>query len=181
MKLQMIWVRLSQAQTEARAAAMAARRAACVLQDAFSVWTAYAAAMSDATPVRAGDAFLAPRDSQARLGSYVACRVTCVRGVTLHAAAAHHLQADWSMAQHMLLTCTWSGDSAAHDDARLRTACQSRLTCLFCAGPQRDRDVVTHLAAMLSNTSARSSASASASDSGAAVPDARRFAYRYLR
>lgn len=53
---------------------MAARRSTRALQNAFSVWTAYAAAMSDATPFRADDAFLAPRDSQVRLGSYVASR-----------------------------------------------------------------------------------------------------------
>jgi len=57
-------------QTEARCAAMAARRAATALQDAFSVWAAYAAAMSAAIVTHGDDAFLAPRDSEVRSGSY---------------------------------------------------------------------------------------------------------------
>ena len=54
------------AQAEDRATAMAARTAARTVQDAFTAWAAYAAAMSDAIAVRADDAFLQPRSSEVR-------------------------------------------------------------------------------------------------------------------
>ena len=63
---------MAQAQIGARCAAMVVRRAAAALQDAFSVWAAYAAALSPDTAIHEDDAFLAPRDSEVRSGSSTA-------------------------------------------------------------------------------------------------------------
>ena len=84
------WAALSRirAHTEARGAALAARRAARTVQDAFAGWAAYASAMSDASAVRAD--LLAVRDSEVRSHG-VGLRGCCA---CAHACEAPRISAD---------------------------------------------------------------------------------------
>ncbi len=80
----------AQVQAEACCTAMAARRAAAALQDAFSAWAAYAAAMSPVTAIHDDDVLLAPRDSEVSSGFDGSHRRLGLRHVE-HAAIGHHL------------------------------------------------------------------------------------------
>ena len=145
---------------------MAARRAATALQDAFSVWAAYTVAMSPATAVHHDDAFLAPRDSEVSSGlNHVAVALAACFACNCSARQANDRVLDRGEGPKRTLPCMLQC-----------TMIDSRFGCT-----QRDRHVVTNLAAMLGNVSVSRSESAAASNDGSGVFDARRAASNYLR